>query len=68
MTQVHERNINTDFLLIVLKDLIRRRRGLKVILMSATLRADRLAQYFGASCRVCTGCVTCGIDELQRYH
>jgi HrpA-like RNA helicase len=38
--QVHERDLNTDFLLIILKDLLARRKSLKVVLMSATLNAD----------------------------
>ncbi|KAL3807673.1 hypothetical protein ACHAXA_000319, partial [Cyclostephanos tholiformis] len=45
--EVHERDLNTDFLLIILKDLLRRRKSLKLILMSATLNADRFSSYFG---------------------
>ena len=44
--EVHERDINTDFLLIVLKDLLRRRPTLKIILMSATLNAELFSKYF----------------------
>lgn len=45
-TKVHERDINTDFLLIILKQLLEKRLDLKVILMSATLKADLFASYF----------------------
>lgn len=44
--EVHERNLDTDFLLILLRDVLRRRRDLKVILMSATLDADVFEKYF----------------------
>lgn len=38
-----------DFLLIVLKDLLRRRRDLRLILMSATLNAELFSSYFGGA-------------------
>ena len=44
--EVHERDINTDFLLIVLKGLLKVRPDLKIILMSATLNADLFYNYF----------------------
>ncbi|KAK8163670.1 P-loop containing nucleoside triphosphate hydrolase protein [Phyllosticta citrichinensis] len=43
--EVHERNIDTDFLLIILRALLVRRPDLKVILMSATVDADRFSRY-----------------------
>jgi hypothetical protein len=51
--EVHERDRNTDFLLIVLRDLLPSRPELRVILMSATLQSDKLALYFNA-CPVAT--------------
>ena len=45
--EVHERDLNTDFVLIILKDLLLRRRTLKLVLMSATLNADTFSEYFG---------------------
>ena len=47
-TSVHERDINTDFLLILLRDLIKKRPDLRVVLMSATLNAESFAQYFSS--------------------
>ncbi|EAU92844.2 pre-mRNA-splicing factor ATP-dependent RNA helicase prp22 [Coprinopsis cinerea okayama7 len=44
--EVHERTIESDFLLIVLKSLIRERPDLKVILMSATVDAEKISDYF----------------------
>lgn len=40
--QVHERSIDSDFLLIILKSLLARRANLRVILMSATVDADKV--------------------------
>lgn len=45
--EVHERSIESDFLLIILKTLLQHRKDLKVILMSATLDAERISAYFG---------------------
>ncbi|XP_078431159.1 DExH-box ATP-dependent RNA helicase DExH3-like [Wolffia australiana] len=47
--EIHERGMNEDFLLIVLKDLLPRRPELRLILMSATLNAELFASYFGKS-------------------
>ncbi|XP_067932740.1 ATP-dependent DNA/RNA helicase DHX36-like [Watersipora subatra] len=44
--EVHERDIQTDFLLILLRDLLPSRPDLKVILMSATLNAENFSEYF----------------------
>ncbi|GAA6065157.1 putative ATP-dependent RNA helicase DHX57, partial [Tachysurus ichikawai] len=44
--EVHERTEESDFLLLVLKDLMLQRSDLKIILMSATLNADLFSQYF----------------------
>ncbi|CAM1323700.1 DHX36 (predicted) [Pycnogonum litorale] len=47
LDEVHERDINTDFLIIILRDLLKQRSDLKLILMSATLNAESFSQYFG---------------------
>ncbi|KAF2011569.1 DEAD/DEAH box helicase-like protein [Aaosphaeria arxii CBS 175.79] len=44
--EVHERSLDTDFLLVLLRDILRKRKDLKVILMSATLDADVFEAYF----------------------
>jgi ATP-dependent RNA helicase DHX29 len=49
LDEVHERSIDSDFLLIVLKKLMVRRKNLKVVLMSATVDADRFSQYLGGA-------------------
>jgi HrpA-like RNA helicase len=44
--EVHERSLDTDFLLVLLRDILRKRKDLKVILMSATLDAAIFQAYF----------------------
>ncbi|BFZ23379.1 hypothetical protein BsWGS_26418 [Bradybaena similaris] len=46
LDEIHERDLQSDFLMIILKDLIQQRSDLKVILMSATLNAEMFSQYF----------------------
>lgn len=49
LDEVHERSIDSDFLLIVLKRLMTKRKDLKVILMSATVNADLFSSYLGGA-------------------
>lgn len=44
--EVHERSEESDFLLLILKELLVKRPELKVILMSATLNASLFSNYF----------------------
>lgn len=44
--EVHERSEESDFLLAILKDLLKKRKNLRVILMSATLNATLFSEYF----------------------
>ncbi|XP_041108104.1 putative ATP-dependent RNA helicase DHX57 [Polyodon spathula] len=44
--EVHERTEESDFLLLVLKDIMIQRSDLRIILMSATLNAELFSQYF----------------------
>ena len=46
LDEVHERNSNSDFSLIILRDLLKVRSDLRVVLMSATLNAATFANYF----------------------
>lgn len=45
--EVHERDINTDLLLALLRSSLKENPELRVVLMSATGDNQRLAQYFG---------------------
>lgn len=44
--EIHERDINTDFLLVLLKDMLIVNKNLKVILMSATIDTSLFKTYF----------------------
>ena len=46
LDEIHERDLNSDFLMIILRDLLPKRPDLKIILMSATLNAEMFSQYF----------------------
>lgn len=45
--EAHERSLNVDFLLGILKRILARRRDLKVVVSSATLDAARFSAFFG---------------------
>ncbi|KAH9505328.1 ATP-dependent RNA helicase A [Bulinus truncatus] len=45
--EIHERDINTDFLLVLLRDMVHTYRDLRVILMSATVDTTLFTEYFG---------------------
>lgn len=44
--EVHERSEESDFILLILKELLQKRSDLKVVLMSATLNAKLFSDYF----------------------
>ena len=46
--EVHERDMNTDFLMAIIKDTLKKRPDFRLILMSATLNAETFSQYFNA--------------------
>ena len=49
--EVHERSLDSDFLLVLVKDLLVKRPGLKLVMMSATLDAQLFENYFkGCRC------------------
>ncbi len=47
--EAHERSLNIDFLLGYLKQLLPRRPGLKVVVTSATIDAERFAEHFASA-------------------
>lgn len=49
LDEVHERTIDSDFLLLVLKKLLVKRQDLKVVLMSATVDAEKFSKYMGGA-------------------
>lgn len=59
--EAHERSLTTDVLLGLLKKVQRRRPDLRVIVASATIQAEKVAQFFDTS----TGRPSAGQDPLQ---
>ncbi|KAL8989602.1 MAG: hypothetical protein Q9177_001545 [Variospora cf. flavescens] len=49
LDEVHERSLESDFLLIVLRRLLVKRPSLKVVLMSATVDAAKFQKYFNGA-------------------
>lgn len=47
MDEAHERTLSTDILLGLFRQLLRRRKDLKLVVTSATLNADRFTTFFG---------------------
>ncbi|XP_072113031.1 ATP-dependent DNA/RNA helicase DHX36 [Mobula birostris] len=47
LDEVHERSLQSDVLMTIVKDVLAFRSDLKVILMSATLNAEQFSEYFG---------------------
>jgi ATP-dependent RNA helicase DHX36 len=50
LDEVHERTIESDLLMAILRDLLRRRADLRLVLMSATVNAKTFADYFAPVC------------------
>ncbi|PWN44711.1 P-loop containing nucleoside triphosphate hydrolase protein [Ceraceosorus guamensis] len=47
LDEAHERGLSTDILMGLLKKILTRRRDLKLIVTSATMNADKFAQFYG---------------------
>ncbi|XP_056334421.1 ATP-dependent DNA/RNA helicase DHX36 isoform X2 [Danio aesculapii] len=46
LDEIHERSVQSDILITIVKDLLTAREDLKVVLMSATLNAEKFSKYF----------------------
>ncbi|CAG5083323.1 Oidioi.mRNA.OKI2018_I69.PAR.g10347.t1.cds [Oikopleura dioica] len=47
--EIHERDLNTDFLLVVLRDIYAEFPNVRIILMSATIDTSAFSEYFGGA-------------------
>lgn len=52
LDEVHERHLQGDFLLGIMKCLLHQRENLKLVLMSATINIDLFSNYFGNLAKV----------------
>ena len=48
LDEVHERDIDSDFIILAVKHLLAQYKNIKLILMSATINSEQFAQYFSA--------------------
>ncbi|XP_050477291.1 putative ATP-dependent RNA helicase DHX57 [Bombus huntii] len=62
--EVHERSAESDFLLMLLKELLSRRSNLKIILMSATLRSEIFSTYFKGAPILCIPGRTFPVEQI----
>ncbi|KAL3312078.1 ATP-dependent RNA helicase A [Cichlidogyrus casuarinus] len=46
--EIHERDVNTDFMLVVIRDMVLANPDLRVVLMSATIDVSLFKNYFGS--------------------
>lgn len=67
LDEIHERNLQSDVLLVIVKDLLNLRDDLKVILMSATLNAEKFSNYFGTWQNHSIFCAFCSTDLLFNW-
>ncbi|AIN97788.1 RNA editing associated helicase 2, putative [Leishmania panamensis] len=47
--EIHERDMNSDFILMLLRQVLEKRRDIRIVLMSATLHAADFQAYFGGA-------------------
>ncbi|KAH9329484.1 hypothetical protein KI387_001592, partial [Taxus chinensis] len=62
--EIHERGMNEDFLIVILRDLLPRRPDLRLVLMSATINAELFSVYFGNATMIHIPGLTFPVKEL----
>ena len=66
--EAHERDRFTEFLMIVLRDVVSRRASLKLVLMSATMHTNKLSSYFGGVPHIHIGGSVFPVQEFFLEH
>lgn len=66
--EAHERDRNTEFLLIILRDICARRSALKLILMSATMHTYKISTYFNNCPHISMGGSNFPVKEYYLEH
>ncbi|HEY5936736.1 MAG TPA: ATP-dependent RNA helicase HrpA, partial [Kofleriaceae bacterium] len=66
LDEAHERSLNIDFLLGFIKQLLPRRRDLRIIVSSATLETERFSTFFGGAPVLQVSGRTYPVDVLYR--
>ncbi|XP_064642858.1 ATP-dependent DNA/RNA helicase DHX36-like isoform X2 [Lineus longissimus] len=64
LDEIHERDLHSDFLMIIMKEILPKRPDLKLILMSATLNAEQFSQYYGQCPMLNIPGFTFAVEEL----
>ncbi|XP_037344927.1 ATP-dependent DNA/RNA helicase DHX36 [Pungitius pungitius] len=64
LDEIHERNLQSDVLLVIVKNILTLRDDLKIILMSATLNAEKFSKYFGNCAMIHIPGLTFPVEEF----
>ncbi|KAI2653722.1 ATP-dependent DNA/RNA helicase DHX36 [Labeo rohita] len=68
LDEIHERSLQSDVLLTIVKDLLTARDDLKVVLMSATLNAEKFSKYFNNCSMIHIPGFTYPVNEFKPQH
>ncbi|XP_040032823.2 ATP-dependent DNA/RNA helicase DHX36 [Gasterosteus aculeatus] len=64
LDEIHERNLQSDVLLVIVKNILTLRDDLKIILMSATLNAEKFSKYFNNCAMIHIPGLTFPVEEF----
>ncbi|XP_057653078.1 ATP-dependent DNA/RNA helicase DHX36-like isoform X1 [Diorhabda carinulata] len=64
LDEIHERAVASDFLIALLKEVIKKRRDLRIILMSATLNSESFSRYYDDCPRIVVPGFTYPVEEF----